>query len=47
MVPEGSAVPSLGTKVENSPQTALKPPSSHLVRLARGGRAKGLSGQPS
>lgn len=24
MVPEGSAVPSLGTKVENSPQTVLK-----------------------
>ena len=69
MVPEGSAVPSLGTKVENSPQTVLKPPrrtsyaspaeavgayaltlaggKSHLARLARGGRAKGLSGQPS
>ena len=69
MVPEGSAVPSLGTKVENSPQTVLKPPAAprtprprrqvkgllgsvyyqqpHLARLARGGRAKGLSGQPS
>lgn len=47
MVPEGSAVPSLGTKVENSPQTVLKLPPPHLVRLARGGGAKGLSGQPS
>ena len=48
MVPEGSAAPSLGTKVENPPQTVRKPPPPpHLVRLARGGRAKELSGQPS
>ena len=47
MVSEGSALPSLGTKVENSLQTTLPPYSKAPAHLGRGGGAKGLSGQPS